>query len=107
MLDIQDTYCCGVKELDGISAFRSAKQVMGEFYNEITNNFNCPPIILFTGVSKKGYAQKLKLYIKRNKLGAVVNTKPVKNPNSGNLIEAFLWTVNYKALEKWSDNINK
>jgi hypothetical protein len=40
-------------------------------------------------------------FLKDNKLGTVVSTKPQINLNTGNTIKAWLWTVDREALVAW------
>lgn len=49
------------------------------------------------------YGTNLAAYITRNKLGKVISTGTSINPNSGNLLKVFVWTVDHKALEKWAE----
>lgn len=51
---------------------------------------------IFSDADKFGNGKKLYTYIKKNKLGKVVSTGPVKNPESGNIIRTWLWTYNGK-----------
>ena len=44
------------------------------------------------------YGRNLANYIKKNKLGDVVATQKRVNPNSGNRIQSWLWTVNKRNL---------
>ena len=60
---------------------------------------------VFTQAGKNAtYGKKFAALIRREKLGEVVQatTKTVKNPNSGNILKAWVWTVNYPALKKWA-----
>lgn len=54
--------------------------------------------------SRKSYGRNFAALIKKENLGEVVQatTKTVKNPNSGNILKAWLWTVNYPNLKKWA-----
>lgn len=50
------------------------------------------------------YGRKFAALIKKENLGEVVQatTKTVTNPNSGNVLKAWLWTVNHKNLRAWA-----
>ncbi len=54
--------------------------------------------------SRRSYGKKFAALITSAKLGTVVQAtkKTVKNPNSGNILKAWLWTVNHNALQKWA-----
>jgi hypothetical protein len=92
-IDIESCECCGVKELNGISDY-SSKEVVKFVKGYRYDNDVHPPFYLFTGITDKRYAQRLANYIKRNKLGRVVQTQSKVNPNSNNHITAYLWQVN-------------
>jgi hypothetical protein len=60
---------------------------------------------VFTQAGKgESYGRKFAALIRKQKLGTVVQatTKTVTNPNSGNVLKAWLWTVNHKNLRKWA-----
>lgn len=57
--------------------------------------------IIFTGVVEDRYPGNFSRLIKRAKLGDVICTNPKVNPNSDNVIRAYIWHVDIKALSKW------
>ena len=60
--------------------------------------------IIFNGNvnnEREGYTGDLYRSIKKHKLGNVIQTEKKHNPNSGNKIRVYLWTVDKKALSKW------
>lgn len=60
---------------------------------------------VFTQAGKgQSYGRKFAALIRKEKLGEVVQatTKTVKNPNSGNILKAWMWTVNHKNLKAWA-----
>lgn len=60
---------------------------------------------VFTQAGKKRtYGKKFAALIRRENLGEVMQatTKSVKNPNSGNILKAWIWTVNHKNLKAWA-----
>ncbi len=54
--------------------------------------------------SRRTYGKRFAALIAKEGLGEVVQatTKTVKNPNSGNVLKAWIWTVNHTALKKWA-----
>jgi hypothetical protein len=54
--------------------------------------------------TRKTYGKKFAALIKKENLGEVVQatTKSVKNPNSGNVLKAWIWTVNHRNLRAWA-----
>jgi len=49
-----------------------------------------------------GYGERFAAYIKKNKLGDVVASQRRVNPNSGNQVKLWVWTLNKQALVKWA-----
>jgi hypothetical protein len=64
-------------------------------------------IVAFTDTVDRGYGKALAEYIEKHKLGEVTRHGPVENPNSGNEIEAWYWTVDHKALRAWSPDASE
>lgn len=98
---IRNTGCCGLKEIDGLQsrAIDSLEQVV----QYRTKNLFCSVVFSDnTRWDKRGI--KLGKYIEENKLGSIVKTRSVKNPNSNNTINVWVWNINVKALFK---HVNK
>ena len=112
---LESTNCCGVDEIAGLADTpeETLKDVCYEKYP--LKNSNCwydeegeeQAFILITDTVKRGFDKKLVDYIRLNKLGVVIGTKPKKNPNSGNRIRAWLWSPNEKNLNKWFKSLLK
>lgn len=96
------TSCCGVFDL--IDIFPPAKDKDGkpDFSQHMTQLSNGSyPFVFFAGqVYVYRYAQ-LAQYIRDNNLGKVHETVPANNPNSKNMIIAYLWEVNWPAMSKF------
>lgn len=113
-MQIEETQCCGVDELGNLGDHDSAQEAMEALCTRLEDRFSLEEdpcaIYLFTGViedtygDEPTYGQDFAEFIKENKLGKVVETKPVINPNTDNTIVAWLWTVDWIALKKWHDN---
>lgn len=119
--------CCGVKEISQLSIYGSARDFMLAFVtpkpyastgNEQGNytsfcyeslNKDEEPyflrcgFLLFTEARQQGYGQKLADFIYEHKLGTITTSEVRQNKNSGNLIQVFLWGVDYEALKKWKN----
>lgn len=96
----------GIVEIDGLSDYNNSKDMMRGLCYELRQTYTrimdiTFPILLFTGVVADRYPGDFSRLIKRAKLGDVICTNPRINPNSDNVIKAYLWTVDKKALSKW------
>lgn len=103
-MEINDTRCCGLKEIDGLSGYDNPKEAMLDLCKIMREDHDLPPnfaYILFTGVIKDGYGQRFTNFIRRNKLGSVRAGKQTRNPNSSNVINAWLWQINIEGLNRW------
>jgi hypothetical protein len=101
------TTCCGIREYEGISEFKSVKKVIDDMAKEILYNMNAAIVTFSNSVSKKSRANigyKIQTYINENKLGTVNSTQPKFNPNSSHYIVMWIWTINPKALRFWFNN---
>jgi hypothetical protein len=97
---IEQTNCCGFKEIDGLNdntAKESLNQVCEDFFNGEDAAF-----LFFTGVSKKRYGQNFKRLITKLKLGKIIETEAKRNPNSGNKIKAWIWSVNKPKFKQYA-----
>lgn len=86
---------CGIREIDGLEDMWDADTIIANV-SDIDTAF-----VLFSTTSSHG--DELRDYVRRFKLGKVVETDWVKNPNSGNEIRAYLWQVNQDAVRKYCD----
>ena len=123
--DLQSTSCCGLGEIEGLSSYTDPEDFLIHLLTEVDDHYDYDkgaytgkPMrsdtettyahILFTEAVAKGarkasrYGLNLANYIQKNNLGTVVQTaEQRRNPNSGNLISAFLWTPNQKGIAAW------
>lgn len=109
--------CCGMQELDGISDHPSSpKQALLEAcedligYNEELAVGDLDfRLVVFTQATSprsrkdvsKGYGYRMAAFIEANDLGTLVRGRAGVNPNSGNLLTGWLWTVNTINLVRW------
>lgn len=113
MLNIEDMSCCGIKEISGISS----RQDFTESFISFIGDHGFSPrdkkdkgfcrFLLFSQASRspnpvRGYGENFKKWILAHKFGKVSSTGgDVKNPNSGNYLKIYIWTVDWEAIRKW------
>lgn len=110
-LSITGLQCCGVKEIGGLrnigntpgtfDGFERELRIFVSSYKDgnITNAY-----FIFTAVVQHGsppYGEAFKAFILKNNLGEVQETSVNKNPNSGNQLRVYLWTVDQRNLKAW------
>jgi hypothetical protein len=93
---VDGTNCCGVDEIDGLENNTPEEIVYGS-YN--ANKGNCA-YYTFTDV-EDGNGDGVAKYIRANKLGTITRAPIALNPNSGNRIKIWIWTVDHAAMEKF------
>lgn len=109
--------CCGIRELAAIGAGPTDKRLFlkelhtrmykahgGGPYDGITGSFGrrFAHILFSEAGTSVTYGRRLKEAIEAYKLGTVVESPQVVNPNSGNLLRAYLWTIDHEAFSKWN-----
>lgn len=101
--------CCGIREIDGLEYARDCKYALHEFLHRTKRNrlfrFAIFSESNFTWNYHHGmtdYGQKLAAYIKQHKLGKVTKSNTAQNPNSGNNVTVWIWSVDWDALKKWA-----
>jgi hypothetical protein len=111
MLTVNATECCGMAELSGISNFKGGEDFIKALLldgGDTLDDLNNAPLVVMTAVTKLGakprkavtYGPAIATYLTENGLGEVVASPLRVNPNSKNTLVAYLWTPNYKALDK-------
>jgi hypothetical protein len=104
--------CCGIREISGLSYSRGPKLAMKSFcqiYPKTSNKNSLYPTdgskfryAVFSQINNMKYGEKFAAYIRDNKLGDVVETTGKHmNPNSGNVLKVFVWTVDHEAVKLW------
>ena len=121
MINIHDTACCGMREINGLSWARplnNTTQVLKDIYNYRSydnRQYVRPAVYVFTQASSVKnpklpsavYGARLAKFIRAQNLGPVVSTRPAMNPNSGNYVRAFTWTPDWAAFDGWIIQQNK
>lgn len=98
--------CCGAREITNLSISRSAPQAMQEFGQAIytrsyADNFR---YVIFTAADygkPATYGTRFAKFIAKNNLGTVLETAKNRNPNTGNQVQMWVWTVNHDAVKAW------
>jgi len=94
--------CCGVREISGLSRHRTAKAAMRNVCRIRYHDSAGSAFLVFTGLARCRYGQRFCDFIKDNKLGSVVGVPRAKrNPNSGNPLKVWVWTVKDRELRAW------
>ena len=116
-LTLTNMMCCGVKELSGLSTCRDATDAMLQFGKlthlrvvrdddgkEVKAPFDRFRYVVFTQAKKAdGYGIRFAELIEDQGLGEIIETKFRVNPNSGNNVKVWVWTVDHKAVKEWLD----
>lgn len=109
--EVRHTTCCGACELfelvDGplpslavLAAWqRGEVSFDDDFGYESSGNFK--PLVLFTDRVAYRNGSSLAAYIRRHRLGAVIETRPVHNPNSRHRVQGWLWRIDRRRWESW------
>lgn len=99
--------CCGVREISYLGVDDDPKlsiRTLGEaIYN--TSRSHRFRHAFFTQANNpqaasRTYGEKFAAYITEHKLGKVVESDEQINPNSGNSLKVWIWTVDHEALSK-------
>lgn len=113
MIDVRFLDCCGIHELVALSHFVNPGTVEANV-KHVLRNKNCA-FYLFSCVEEHedpdyeedydtstagAYGKIFADYIIKHKLGTVVMSDLATNPNSGNRLRAYLWTVDWDAAKK-------
>lgn len=119
-MNIGSMNCCGLRELSNLSGSYSPREAMQNFlqvacprggrYSWNTGKHTYVNELRFSHVifseAKNGsgnYGERFAAYIRRNNLGDVVASGRRVNPNSGNQVKCWVWTLNKRALIAWAN----
>lgn len=95
---------CGVRqiyELPSIPA-SAVKSVKKKFARDYLGAVYDPcAMVCFSDVTRGSRGTRLADYIAEKKLGPVMASQSVRNPNSGNLITVWIWHVDTNALRRF------
>lgn len=100
--------CCGVVDLVNVTAGIEKKDGAQTFEDVIKLVATAKiryPVVFFAGPTFVPRYAALAKYIRDNNLGKVTETMPHNNPNSGNVIIAYLWEVNWAEVGKFKPDV--
>lgn len=126
----RDMSCCGIKEIHGIQDSASPQESIKLFlsthkvfnrhsYNKISSLYVFSAVVKERGtannydgvaglITDTTYGPKLAAYIRKNKLGEVVEGPARVNLNHRkHTIQAWFWSPNWKGLRKWHKDHSK
>ena len=97
MIDINKTTCCGLDEIFDLEEETKPMllNISERFLDEKTAFY------VFSDVSYSSSGKNLAKMIKKLKLGTITTTKYKTNPNSGNKLKIYVWSVDSKKLRDW------
>lgn len=121
---IQETSCCGLKEIEHLSSCASPLDAIRKliyYYttseDEDGNDLDKPAFaspefahLIFTEAigphgdkpNKRHYGASLARFIRKHELGSVVASSSAVNPNSGNFVRVYTWTINHNRLSAYA-----
>ena len=123
-MELSNLRCCGVKEIAGLSFTTSAQHAIRQFgdltyYRQVKdcNNKILPApfenfrYVMFTQANMPGgmakYGDSFAAFIQKHKLGSLVETPYNLNPNSGNQVKVWLWTVDHPKVKALLAKLHK
>jgi len=99
---------CGIRQLEGVADCYSKAETelfLYQLMNEEKHRWGERyAMLIFSDVVGDG-GGNLADYIKKKKLGKIITTPSVENPNTGNDIELFCWIMDTDACEKWYESV--
>lgn len=95
---------CGVDQLSNLTTPEEAVRAVALDDNWDRRDDARAAFVLFSDTARRGKGRRLAAYIKKNKLGTITATAQKINRNSGNKIQVWVWSIDYKALDRWEKN---
>jgi hypothetical protein len=111
-MELRYLLCCGVREITDLRETTDSADALNRFRTITRRDGENFRYAIFTqaGLSDEGYAygEEFAAFIVDNKLGAVTETEGRhKNPNSGNILKCWIWTVNHSAVRGYARPVKK
>lgn len=105
-LQLQSVTCCAGDEIENLEDFDNADDVIlaylaysRHYRRPDEQGQHTPPFVLFSSKARNYKAQRLAVYIRRHGLGDVKGWTR-HNPNTGNRVAMYLWSISRKGLAK-------
>ena len=116
-MSLEELSCCGMRELDGVSnnapiglLQKMCGDLCDSYYSEENTKLNSNfAFIVFSDTFHRGKhsGRRFAGYIRRYKLGNVVESPIRVNPNTGHKLRVWTWAVDWKAMKKWWEKHRK
>lgn len=99
------TSCCGIREIYGIGN-KTPELILyslGYYLDQGEGISGAHYLFSDNTGAQDGvhYGEVFRDYIINHELGTVLETPFKHNPNSGNMLKAFLWTIDQPAFDRW------
>lgn len=109
VVQLGDLQCCGVREMNRLAyaVHRSRlKQSVRDVWNRGRGNGPNFSHVIFTAVQPsyegaQDYGEIYRKFIEQHKLGTVAASDAAVNPNSGNEIRVYVWTLDRERIKKY------
>jgi hypothetical protein len=101
MAHLKETECCGIRELDGIMSDNDARKSVVDAAEQWHEEDVDGAFVFFSSFGSSTAGQNIAAYIEKYKLGTVMKTRPTLNPNSGNVLTMWVWTVNKRNFRRF------
>lgn len=120
MVSLHRTCCCGLLEVNMLSSEKTPLEALEGMWDfpQVPLKRSPVPFVLFTGVvvnydsnharteRKDDYALAFANFITENHLGVVTKSGVKPNCYGGNLLQAWIWEPDHKALKAFMENGN-
>ena len=100
-MNLDSMNCCGLREASGLQdtpikdcIYEVARSRFGYEYEKFG-------FVIFSEKAECRRGSKLKAYIKKHKLGTVVQSPIEVNPNTSNRLRVYIYTIHQDNLLKW------
>ncbi|MFA5695834.1 MAG: hypothetical protein WC917_00010 [Bacilli bacterium] len=102
MIGINNLDCCGIEELVDIADYETEpKTIIVDICTNYFENENQCAFYMFSDIQRKRSGKNLCKFIKKHKLGLITQSPSRVNPNSGNSLTIWIWTINKRNLRSF------
>lgn len=115
MSSLHHMMCCGVREYHGVNEDSTGVETVSHLLDEMGTHGDAA-FILFTEVISEpprfGRSQRRAVpstmketlaIIEESGIGEVITIRARVNPNSGNTVKPYIWSVNWRAFKQWAE----
>ena len=92
--------CCGINEIADIYE-NHPDIITNQIAKDYVEKGNQSAFYIFSDIGDKKIGNSLAKYIKKNKLGLITKSPSRINPNSGNSLKVWIWTLNKQNLRNY------